>query len=51
MVNVLELSLHGRHDGGLRVDEHRKRLLELGKRAADQLAPEEFVRRITEKLL
>jgi hypothetical protein len=51
MVNVLELPSHGRRDGGLNVDEHRKRLLELGKRAAGPEAPEEFMRRSNEKLL
>jgi hypothetical protein len=50
MVNARELPSHGRPDGEQNIDEHRKRLLELGKRAADERVPEEFMRRNSETL-
>ncbi len=51
MVNALELHSHGPRDGGLKVDEHRKRLMEPAKRAVNQPPPEELTRGSNEKLL
>jgi len=40
---------HGRREGGLKVDEHRERLRELGKPASNHQAPEEIMKLSAEK--
>ena len=51
MVNALELPSHGRREGRLSVDEHRKRWNELYKQASKVHAPATQLKIRDEKLL
>ncbi len=51
MVNALELPSHGRREGGLNVDEPRKRWMELYKQASKVRAPATQLKIRVEKLL